>query len=154
VTVADLVLLVADRSRPAEDAWRVEQAVPPTAAVLVVANKSDLPHAWSRPDAVNVSSMTRDGLEQLQREISFRLHLDEPHDRPARTNIRHIALADSARVALVRARDAASVEGGWMSEEFVLADLQEARSALEEVTGRRTSEDILAHIFERFCIGK
>jgi tRNA U34 5-carboxymethylaminomethyl modifying GTPase MnmE/TrmE len=36
----------------------------------------------------------------------------------------------------------------------VLADLQDARSALEEVTGRRTSEDVLRRIFDRFCIGK
>jgi tRNA U34 5-carboxymethylaminomethyl modifying GTPase MnmE/TrmE len=36
----------------------------------------------------------------------------------------------------------------------VLADLQEARAALEEVTGKRASDDLLTHIFERFCIGK
>jgi tRNA U34 5-carboxymethylaminomethyl modifying GTPase MnmE/TrmE len=36
----------------------------------------------------------------------------------------------------------------------VLADLQDARAALEEVTGKRTADDVLAHIFERFCIGK
>jgi tRNA U34 5-carboxymethylaminomethyl modifying GTPase MnmE/TrmE len=36
----------------------------------------------------------------------------------------------------------------------VLADLQDARAAFEEVTGRRTSDDVLAHIFSRFCVGK
>jgi tRNA U34 5-carboxymethylaminomethyl modifying GTPase MnmE/TrmE len=41
-----------------------------------------------------------------------------------------------------------------MPEEFVLADLQDARAALEEITGRRTSEELLAHIFTRFCVGK
>jgi tRNA modification GTPase len=41
-----------------------------------------------------------------------------------------------------------------LPEEFVLADLQDARAALEEITGQRTSEDVLAHIFSRFCIGK
>jgi tRNA modification GTPase len=40
------------------------------------------------------------------------------------------------------------------SEEFLLADLQEARIALEEVTGARTSDDVLSHIFSTFCIGK
>jgi tRNA modification GTPase len=40
------------------------------------------------------------------------------------------------------------------AEEFVLADLQEARAALEEVTGKRTSDELLNHIFSRFCIGK
>ena len=41
-----------------------------------------------------------------------------------------------------------------MPEEFVLADLQEARSAFEEVTGKRTADDVLTHIFSKFCIGK
>ena len=36
----------------------------------------------------------------------------------------------------------------------MLTDLQDARAALEEVTGKRTSEDVLRHIFSRFCIGK
>jgi tRNA modification GTPase len=44
--------------------------------------------------------------------------------------------------------------GGPVAEEFVLTDLHEARGALEEVTGKRTSEDLLRHIFSRFCIGK
>jgi tRNA U34 5-carboxymethylaminomethyl modifying GTPase MnmE/TrmE len=30
----------------------------------------------------------------------------------------------------------------------------DARRALEEVTGARTPDDVLAVIFERFCIGK
>ena len=94
------------------------------------------------------------GLDRLRKEISLHLQMDEPEDRPALTNARHIALVDHARVALTRARDAASVEGGSMPEEFLLADLQDARTALEEVTGRRTAEDLLTHIFERFCIGK
>jgi len=65
------------------------------------------------------------------------------------TNVRHIALVERAAGALRRARDAAGAP-----EEFVLADLQDARGALEEITGRRTTEDLLAHVFARFCIGK
>jgi tRNA U34 5-carboxymethylaminomethyl modifying GTPase MnmE/TrmE len=36
----------------------------------------------------------------------------------------------------------------------VLTDLQAARARFDEVVGTRTSEDVLQHIFERFCIGK
>ena len=75
-------------------------------------------------------------------------------DRPEITNVRHIRLIEQARDALERAKTAAGREGGSMPEEFVLADLQHARQALEEVTGRRAPEDLLAHIFSRFCIGK
>ena len=31
---------------------------------------------------------------------------------------------------------------------------QAARARFDEVVGTRTSEDVLRHIFERFCIGK
>ena len=43
--------------------------------------------------------------------------------------------------------------GEQASEELVIADIAEARRAFEEVTGRRTSEDLLRHIFANFCIG-
>jgi len=39
-------------------------------------------------------------------------------------------------------------------EEFIAADLQQARERLDEIVGKRTSDDVLRHIFERFCIGK
>jgi tRNA U34 5-carboxymethylaminomethyl modifying GTPase MnmE/TrmE len=54
----------------------------------------------------------------------------------------------------MRARAAALPANGPMPEEFVLADLADARSALEEISGRRATDDLLAHIFSRFCIGK
>jgi tRNA U34 5-carboxymethylaminomethyl modifying GTPase MnmE/TrmE len=59
-----------------------------------------------------------------------------------------------AQDALTRARSAALSGGLSLPEEFVLADLQEARAALEEIVGHRTPDDVLAHIFSRFCLGK
>jgi tRNA modification GTPase len=72
-------------------------------------------------------------------------------DGPAITNVRHVELLNRAGRALARAAGAARARA---PEEFVLSDLHEARSALEEVTGARTADDTLAAIFSRFCIGK
>ncbi len=121
---------------------------------LTVVNKSDIPGAIVTGDALFVSARTGDGIDVLRRAIAEALNVDRFRDRPGITNVRHIALVQRTRDALVRARSAASVEGGSMSEEFVLADLQEAHAALEEITGRKAPEDLLAHIFSRFCIGK
>jgi tRNA modification GTPase len=63
----------------------------------------------------------------------------------------HAHLLARARAALDRASAAAS---DGVPEEFVLEDLREARGLLEEVTGRRTPDDVLAAIFSSFCIGK
>ena len=68
--------------------------------------------------------------------------------------MRHIALVERADPSLQRARDAVFLQTASMPEEFVLADLQDARAAFEEITGHRTADDLLAHIFARFCIGK
>ena len=59
----------------------------------------------------------------------------------------------------LRRRVLASIEPGSRLEGFVarmakLFDLPEARRLLEEVTGTRTADDLLGHIFESFCIGK
>lgn len=66
-------------------------------------------------------------------------------------NIRHIRLLEEAALSLGAAAEAAEQRA---AEEFVLADLERARSAFEELTGKRTPDDVLNHIFERFCIGK
>jgi tRNA modification GTPase len=127
----------------------------------VVANKNDLPPAWQTSDlpvgAQTISSKTGDGLEGLRAQIRRVLDTANPatqRDTAAVTNVRHAALLERARTALRRAAEAVGAPGGPVAEEFVLTDLQDARAALEEVTGKRTSEDLLRHIFSRFCIGK
>jgi tRNA modification GTPase len=123
----------------------------------MVANKADLAAAWREsevPGAIAVSATTGAGLNELRGRIAAALDVDLLADRPAITNVRHIALVQRAHDALTRARTAALADGGALPEEFVLADLQDARAALEQVNGQRTTEDMLAHIFSRFCIGK
>ena len=148
MAAADLVLMVEDRSRD-----RVNKA-PAHSKVLCVANKIDLAAAWDDDDAVLVSATTGAGITELRLRIARALDADSFCDRPAITNVRHIALVDRAHQALTRARAAAFAEGGSLSEEFVLADLAEARGAFEEVSGRRAPDELLTHIFSRFCIGK
>ena len=158
--VADLVLRVEDRSRlrrdrdDGSDTALASLQQLPFGKVLCNANKSDLPPAWRDDDSVEVSAATGAGLDLLQRRIAEALDVDLLRDRPSITNVRHIALVGRADEALKRARDAARAAAGSLPEEFVLADLADARAALEEISGRRATEDLLAHIFSRFCIGK
>ena len=155
--IADLTLVVLDRSRAldVDDRQILSQTV--DINTLIVINKSDLPAAESPdqfPHAVLVSAVTGAGLDELRRRIAASLDVDLLADRPSITNVRHIALVQRAHDALTRARSAALSDGGMLPEEFVLADLQEARVAFEQVNGQRTSDDVLAHIFSRFCVGK
>jgi tRNA modification GTPase len=124
-----------------------------------VRNKSDLPLAWTSRDLgkndnmiVSVSAVAGTGLDQLRSALATLLTSRETWtSAPAITNVRHITLVDDARASVEQAREALAAGA---TEELVLADLTRARQALEQITGRRTADDLLAHIFARFCIGK
>lgn len=158
-SVADLVLLVVDRSEPMsrEDQQLFDDTA--DANRLIVFNKSDLPGAPSPPthavdiSSTEVSALTGVGIDRLRTMIASALVGEERlRDLAPISNARHIDLLEKCRSCLERARAAA--DGESLSEEFLLVDLQSARGHLDEVVGRRTSEDVLRHIFERFCIGK
>jgi len=150
--VADLLLMIVDGSQPAaaeDDELLAQTAARPR---LVVANKADL-GAAREPGGCCVSARTGAGIDELRWAIVRELTGAEPlRDSAAISNTRHIALLEQARAHLRAAQDAAA--RGDMPEEFVLSDLQAARGRLDEIVGARTSEDVLQHVFERFCIGK
>ncbi len=102
--------------------------------------------------SIHVSSRTGDGLDELRQAILTSLGgADDLRDTPLVSNQRHLQCAATARDAVAGA--IAAAEAG-ATEELVLAELSDARQALEWLTGRRTPDDVLAHIFSHFCIGK
>jgi tRNA modification GTPase len=152
--VADLVLLVLDRSEgltPGDLALLSDSSSVPR---VVVANKCDqLARGPAIASDVDVSAITGAGIADLRAAIVRELTRGEPlRDTVAISNARHIELLARARTHLANARQSASITG--TPEEIVLTDLQFARSCFDEVVGIRTPDDLLVHIFERFCIGK
>lgn len=157
--VADLVIVVLDHARPLGREDRALLDAPSPGARLVAVNKTDLTPAWSLADeaveGVEVSATTGQGLDTLVDRMATALGGGlERRDQPLVSNMRHIDLLGRANAALGRAHDALQVSNGTVSEEFVLADLQDASAALQEISGVRSTDDLLAHIFSRFCIGK
>jgi tRNA modification GTPase len=154
--IADLAVVVLDRSRPIEADDRDLLAATARRPRIVLANKCDLAAAWPPDDAgvesLDVSAKDGSRIDEVRRRIIGALSAgDHVRDSPAVTNARHADLLARAATVLRRAAQAAQ-EG--TAEEFVAADLSEARGLLEEMTGARTSEDVLQAIFSRFCIGK
>ncbi|HUL71726.1 MAG TPA: tRNA uridine-5-carboxymethylaminomethyl(34) synthesis GTPase MnmE [Vicinamibacterales bacterium] len=156
--IAALTLVVIDRSQPVDDDDRriLEESPRPR---VIAASKADLPAAWtpasaefSSQDAVEVSVLTGRGLSVLRdRIVAILAEREDLRDPPAISNVRHLELVSRAAEwldAAIRALDAGA------TEELVLTDLGSARRALEELTGRRTPEDLLRHIFSKFCVGK
>ena len=155
--VADLVIVMLDRSRALSDEDRDVLASTAHQRRVIVLNKSDLPAALSMEqleslEPLELSATTGSGVAKLIDAIATTLRASEPlRDEPQITNTRHIVLLERARAAIDRATTALESE---VPEEFPLLDLQEAAHALQEITGQRTSDDLLHHIFARFCIGK
>jgi tRNA modification GTPase len=157
VGVADLTIVLLDRSRPLTMDDRELLGVTAARPRVVAWNKIDLPP--SQPlepldpiEAIAISATTGAGIDRLIAAMGAALSTGESlRDRPQVTNVRHAALLERAKESLGRA--ASALESG-VSEEFPLLDLQEAAAALQEITGRKTTDDLLRHIFERFCIGK
>ncbi|MCY4659758.1 MAG: tRNA uridine-5-carboxymethylaminomethyl(34) synthesis GTPase MnmE [Acidobacteria bacterium] len=158
---ATLAVVVLDRSVPlGADDLRLLAGTSRTRRIVVV-NKTDRPPCWSAVDlaaagveeaALHVSLLDEGGAPAVRAAIAQALLRDRaPEDTPVVSNIRHITLLETAAAALIRAAAAAS-KGA--TEELVLADLQAAGGALEELSGKRAPNAVLERIFERFCIGK
>lgn len=158
---ADLVVLVLDGSRALDDDDRAALARANRARTVVVVNKSDRPPAWpveavAPPgDVAIVSARTGDGVAALAHRLATRLaSVDTGGEDALVTNRRQRALLTRALACVQHAVDEAAARGGTLPEEFVLADIRGALDALEDVVGRRTRDEVLASIFETFCIGK
>jgi tRNA modification GTPase len=160
--VAALTLIVLDGSSPLTSDDRRLLADCGRGSLIAI-SKSDLPSVWGLDDldapnggaidgAMQVSALTGVGLAGLRRAIAAALvGCEALRDVPRITNLRHVELLGLSQVHLDAA--ATALETG-ATEELVLVDLNRARGTLEEITGRRTPDDVLTHIFARFCVGK
>ena len=160
VSKADAVLVVLDGSQvlTTEDKSLLDQVT--SKKVLVMINKADLPARLAVNElgplvdgrnVCTVSAKTREGIAALKQSLRA-LVLDAEMETPlVITNLRHRSALERGQLALSRA---ATALGEGYAPEFVAMDLNEARSALEEITGLIQSDDILERIFAEFCIGK
>jgi len=157
---AELVLLVIDGAEPltAEDEEAIKLAQEAPHCVCVV-NKSDLPLA-AEPDSLRelfshvcvVSAATGEGIKQLEAAVAALFPTGDVSDYGRfLTNARQGEAALRARTCVAEA--AKSLAAGYPPD-AVLMDVEEAASALGELSGKTVREDITARIFERFCVGK
>ena len=155
---ASLVLAVFDGSQPLDEGDREIIAVAEKAEhPIAVINKSDLPsedmslveETFDR--MCRVSSVNGNGIDTLEEIISDIFSCGAPPSGEILTNERQAEAASRALDGVERAREAML---GGMTPDAVLTEVESAIIALGEMTGREMREDIVARIFERFCVGK
>lgn len=159
VAQADLVLLVCDRHR-ADNAvmqWhRLETGTDMPPDVILVHNKIDLDGyaagviADSATTTVGVSAVTGAGIDTLKATLVECLGVSEGAATEFGVQARHLDALERARAEL-GAIDAASLDD---APELAAEHYRQASHALEAISGRYSTEDLLGEIFARFCIGK
>ena len=157
---AALALVLWDGSAPVteEDVALLAEAGA-HAPVILVRTKADLPSAPMpvlgvdpMPPVVSVSVKTGQGLDKLEQLVEERFPtVGAEGAGELLTNARQAQAARRALDSVDRAWD--SLEVG-ITPDALLTDVEEALSALGELTGANIREDITARIFERFCVGK
>jgi tRNA modification GTPase len=97
--------------------------------------------------------VTGAGLEELKNAIKERVWAGEVRAEMLEVmiNSRHQDALNRARAALLAANDALRNEAPL---ELAAMDLRIAANAVGEIVGRTSTEDLLDHIFNQFCIGK
>jgi tRNA modification GTPase len=146
---ADLVLAVLDGSSSLTDEdYRVLKLADDCGKpVLILLNKCDLGSAMlSDRKALPVSAKTHEGFEQLAAEVSEIAGDSENSNSALLSNERQYTAVKSAAEVLERFRLAFTAEA--------LDDIEAALGCLAAVLGRSVSEDVVAGIFSRFCVGK
>ena len=125
--------------------------------IIKVLNKADLfteneIAAFKQKGYVICSAVRENGLRELKEKLIADIRISEDElESGILTNARQIAAVKRAIVSIEHSLKSLEEKMGF---EFTAFDLKEASSALEEIIGIITTDDILNGIFSNFCIGK
>ncbi|MDY0291138.1 MAG: tRNA uridine-5-carboxymethylaminomethyl(34) synthesis GTPase MnmE [Desulfuromonadaceae bacterium] len=150
----DLVLYVVDGSQLDISELNMHGlALNGTPSLLVVnkADKFDSSTLRIEREHVCISAATGEGIDTLKNKIESSFTLPENTDSNVITEQRHFDIFSCVQreVNDFKAGLAHSLPG-----EFLACHLRDAMSALGKITGETVPEDILNHIFSKFCVGK
>jgi len=159
---SDLILFMIDASDPfTKEDQKIYQTIDDKRMILVI-NKIDLVdddvnaeifQAWNKIPNVKISALYGTGLSSLK-DLIAKLAIGDPHLDIQNTiipNLRHkIALEKSLGFAVSAGEEI--VKG--TSFELIAIDIKETLDSLGEIIGAVAKDDVIDHIFNRFCIGK
>jgi tRNA modification GTPase len=151
-----------DRSRPLDHEDREIARLLADHRFLILLNKIDLPPQLSIESAqdilygkpiLEVSAKTGKGVDALEEavvEIIGAMGSVAPEE-PLLTNLRQQQAISKSHQGLI---DAVKAMRECAPFELAAVDLREAVQSLDGMVGVDVSEDVLARVFGRFCIGK
>ncbi len=153
---ASIIIYLFDGSTTSENQLKEElKAFENLQAIIIpVANKTDLiktPFPFSNKDLIHLSAKNKNGLDSLKNRLIEIVKKDEVKNDIIITNLRHYEALTQAEKALKEVLNGIEIN---LSGEMLSLDIRKALFHLGEITGEVTTDDLLANIFSKFCIGK
>jgi len=154
VSDSDIVVLLSDtESEFPNDLYSELLTLVEKEKIIVVINKIDLNPNFVTKNSLCISAKTGNGIDALMGLLKLKSMVANSFSEKSAvvSNLRHKTALDKANKYLEKA--VKSIENK-LSGEYISVDLRNAESALGEIIGIVTTDDILNNIFTKFCIGK
>ena len=120
--------------------------------LLLVVNKIDTSLSRDVEGAIYISARDGEGMDELRKALRATVDTEGLYrGEVVVSNLRHFEALSRAHHDMTQA--IAALDYG-VSEELLAEDIRSAITALAEITGHITNDDILKNIFSHFCIGK
>ena len=159
---ADLVIDIIDNTKTLENEDKEILNMLTEKVAIILLNKIDMGDFQlekceeikkAGKPVIKISAKTKEGIEELYQKIvdMFQLNKIEIEQGNVITNIRHKNQIHKAIEAIEKAEEILEQE---MPIDLISVPIKQSLEELSAITGENVSEDIIAEIFSRFCLGK
>ena len=149
---AIVVYLYDINSTTAEEVEKDLSTLNQNASIVVIANKADLSQTHVIENAILVSALKKEGVEEVKTAL-YNTVVEEGFNLESTivTNARHYESLIRTNEDLQKVID--GIDTG-LSGDFVAMDIRQALHHLGTITGEISTDELLGNIFANFCIGK
>lgn len=159
---ADLVIDIIDNTKTLENEDKEILNMLTEKVAIILLNKIDMGDFQlekceeikkAGKPVIKISAKTKEGIEELYQKIvdMFQLNKIEIEQGNVITNIRHKNQIHKAIEAIEKAEEILEQE---MPIDLISVPIKQSLEELSAITGENVSEDIIAEIFSKFCLGK
>ncbi|MFA5149302.1 MAG: tRNA uridine-5-carboxymethylaminomethyl(34) synthesis GTPase MnmE [Candidatus Omnitrophota bacterium] len=160
IAASDLVIVLFDGSKKLSREDRFLAGKLKNKKVIAVINKMDLKQRLERPKiskifkrVIDISAKRLKNINLLEKEIVDLVY--GGHIAGAEpvlvANLRYVKMLQKAKIVIAQALKSLD---NRLPSEFIAQDIKEALGYLDEILGKKFSDDLLDKLFAEFCIGK
>jgi len=151
---SDIILFIIDASQKLESQIVELNKVRKdnSAKVLVIVNKIDVSNIELNENYIPISAKNREGVPTLKNKLLKFINTEKISDNDSIvSNLRHY---EQLQLTLLEIKSITDGLESGISGDFLSINIRQALFHLGSITGEVTTDNLLANIFGKFCIGK